>query len=231
MNWIPDWLGNDKALLSLVSIGLGWLLAQGTTLVKDWLNIRRLKNCLLIELEDIRAQLERMERQNKRNLQFYALKGIPNEVSLPIHNLFFRQYFKDVFGKLNHDQRLSYQIIHSLLDTLNKQQAGMATFFEKNYEVRISTADAEEAQKVLREFGDRVTAIHHATMIVLWHITFHLQNRENPALRYMGPVHENYLRFRKEVEDDIRKTIEDASKLKREDLEKIYDEKHFRPES
>jgi hypothetical protein len=231
MNWIPDWLANDKALLSLVSIGLGWLLAQGTTLVKDWLNIRRLKNGLLIELEDIRAQLERMQLQNKRNLQFYALEGIPNEGSLPIHNLFFRQYFKDVFGKLNHVQRLSYQLIHSHLDTLNQQQEGLVTFLEKNYEVRHGPADAEEAHKVLREFGDRVTAIHRETMKTLWHLTFHLRNRDNPALDYEGSVHQSYLRFLEEVEDDIRKTIEDASSLKREDLEKILNEKPFRPES
>jgi hypothetical protein len=231
MNWFPDWLTDDKALLSLVSIGLGWLLAQGTTLVKDWLNIRRLKNGLLIELEDIRAQLERMQLQNKRNLHFYALNGVPNEGSLPIHNLFFRQHFKDVFGKLNHVQRLSYQLIHSFLDALNQQQAGMTAFLEKNYETRSSPTDSAEASRVLQEFGDRVIAIHRGTMKTLWHITFHLRNRENPALDYKGSVHESYLRFLEEVEDDIRKTIEDGSSLKREDLEKIYDEKFFRSES
>lgn len=231
MTWLPNWLTDDKALLSLVSLGLGWLLAQGTTLVKDWLNIRRLKNGLLIELEDIRAQLDRLQLQNKRNLHFYALKGIPNEGSLPIHNLFFRQYFKDVFGKLNHDQRISYQLIHSLLDTLNQQQAAMVTFLEKNYEVRHGPADSEEAHKALREFGDRVTAIHRNTMIVLWHITFHLRNRKNPVLDYKGSVHESYLLYLVEVEREIQETIEGASSLKREDLEKIYNEKFFRPES
>lgn len=229
MNWLPDWLNNDKALLAIVSIAFGWLLAQGTTLIKDWLNIKRLKNGLLIELEDIRAQLERMQLQNKRNLQFYALKGIPNEGSLPIHNLFFRQYFKDVFGSLNREQRISYQLIHSHLDHLNQEQAALVSFLEKNYEVRYGPADSEDAQKALREFGDRIIALQRVTMITLWHITFHLRNREKPGLDYKGPIHENYLLFLNEVEDDIRKTIEGASGLKREDLEKIHDEKHFRP--
>ncbi len=228
MSWLPDWLVSDKALLSIVSIAIGWLLAQGTTLVKDWLNIRRLKNGLLIELEDIRAQLDRMQLHNKRNLQFYALQGIPNEGSLPIQNLFFRQYFKDVFGKLNREQRISYQLIHSLLDTNNEQQAALVSFFEKNYEVRHGPANSENAHKVLREFGDRAIAAQRGTMKVLWHIEFHLRNREKPGLDFKGPVHESYLRFLEEVEDDIRKTIDGAANLKRDDLEKIYDEKFFR---
>lgn len=228
MSWIPGWLASDKALLSLASIAIGWLLAQGTTLVKDWLNIKRLKNGLLIELEDIRAQLDRMQLYNKRNLQFYALKGVPNEGFLPIHNLFFRQYFKDVFGKLNREQRISYQLIHSLLDNLNQQQSSLVSFFEKNYEVRNGPANSEDAHKMLREFGDRVIAAHRDTMKVFWHIAFHLRNREKPELDYQGAVHETYLRFLEDVENDIRKTIESASTLKREDLERILNEKPFR---
>jgi len=228
MSWIPDWLASDKALLSLASIAIGWLLAQGTTLLKDWLNVKRLKSGLLIELEDIRAQLDRMQLYNKRNLLFYALKGLPNEGFPSIHNLFFRQYFKDVFGKLNREQRISYQLIHSLLDNLNQQQALLMSFFEKKYEVRNGPANSEDGHKILREFGDRVIAIHRNTMEVFWHTTYHLRNREKPELDYQGAVHETYLRFLEDVEIDIRKTIEGASTIKREDLEKILNEKPFR---
>lgn len=228
MSWIPDWLASDKALLSLASIAIGWLLAQGTTLVKDWLNVKRLKNGLLIELEDIRAQLERMQLHNKRNLQFYALKGVPSEGFLSIHNLFFRQYFKDVFGKLNREQRISYQLIHSLLDSLNQQSASLESFLEKNYEVRNGPANSEEAYKMLREFGDRVISVHRNTMRVFWHIEFHLRNRKKPELVVQGPNHKTYLLFLEDVENDIRRTIEGASTIKREELEKILNEKPFR---
>ena len=220
MTWLPDWLTNDKGLLSIASIAFGWLLAQGTTLVKDWLNIRRLKDGLLIELEDIQAQLGSLRLYNNRSLQLFGAKALGNEKHPPIHNLFFKHYFKDVFGNLNREQRISYQLIHSHLDHLNQEQVALVSFYEKNYEVRYGPADSDDARKALREFGDRFIALQRVTLIALWHIHFHLHHRKSPHLDYGGPVHQSYLHFLNEVEDEIKKTIADAGSLKREDFER-----------
>jgi hypothetical protein len=48
---------------------------------------------------------------------------------LPIHNMFFKQYYKDVFSQLNREQRLSYQLIHATLDNLNDKNQNLAKLF------------------------------------------------------------------------------------------------------
>jgi hypothetical protein len=69
--------------------------------------VRKLRAGLLSELEDIQDQLQRVVLLHSRQLQICAIGGMEPTAAFPINNLFFKQYYKDVFSRLNRAQRIS----------------------------------------------------------------------------------------------------------------------------
>lgn len=170
----------DKVIIALVSVVVGWLLAQGTAFAKDWWQSRKLKNGLEVELEDIREHMNRAAMLFARQLQIYALKGIEPSSTLPISNYFFKQYYKDAFSRLNRSQRLSYQLIHASLESFNKQNEGFLKFTEEVYRKFKWRKDEVELQNLLEIWGDQIVVLYKNVKEILWHIEYHLQHREYP---------------------------------------------------
>jgi hypothetical protein len=218
---------DTKVLISLVSVALGWALAQGTALAKDWLAARKLRAGLLTELEDIQAQLERVLMIHMRHLQIVTLKGMEPSSSLPVHNMFFRQYFKEAFSFLNREQRLSYQLIHTSLENLNKKTADLADHAENFYKDHQTENNPEKAKVAIAVWGEKVKVIYKTIMDIRWHIDYHLRYAEAPVFDLMGPMHESYVKFVHEVEEELKKILETAETLKRQDFETIYDKDAF----
>ena len=50
----------EKIVISLISVGVGWLLAQGTAFAKDYLATWKLKKGLSQELVDVKEQMQRV---------------------------------------------------------------------------------------------------------------------------------------------------------------------------
>lgn len=218
---------DEKVLISLISVGVGWLLAQGTSLAKDLWGAQKLKRGLLHELEDIKEQMHRVLILYARQLQIYALNGIEPSASIPIYNMFFKQYYKDVFSRLNRDQRRSYQLIHASLDTLNKKNEDFAKFTGEIYKDLKDSKDDTAIQRAVGLWGDEVTVLYMTAKEVLWHVDYHLKNKRNPALDLMGPMHKSYLKFAEELRHEVKKIIEQGKNLNREDFAKVYDEAIF----
>lgn len=218
---------DEKVIISLSSVALGWFLAQGAILAKDWWGTRKLKNGLLTELEDIQDQLQRVVQIHARQLQIFALKGIEPTSALPIQNMFFKQYFKEVFSQLNQKQRISYQLIHATLDSLNKNNEDLATFTEKLLEEQRVRPDEQLHLSSFNAWGNRVIALYKTAMDVRWHIAYHLRNPESPTFDFMGAMHESYLKFEQDLDQEVKDIIEKAKRLKKEEFEKIYDKNAF----
>src|ERR1700690_3780280 len=126
---------DEKVILSLVAVLVGWFLAQGTALMKDVYLACKLKRALLLELSDLLDQLRRSEMVYHRQLQALAMQGIEPVAPHTIPNYFFKQYYKDVFYHLNRKQRLSYQLIHGTIDALNGENAEFLKFTKQTVEV------------------------------------------------------------------------------------------------
>jgi hypothetical protein len=217
----------DTVIISLFSVVVGWFLAQGTTLVKDWWAARKLKTGLLTELQDIESQLQRILLIHGRQIQISSLKGMEPSAALPVQNLFFVHYFKDAFSHLNREQRLSYQLIHSSLESLNRQNEELVKFAEEAYKDLRMAPDEQKKLSTIEVWADRVIALYKTARDVQWHIAYHLGNPNSPVYDIMGPIHESYVKFEQEVEKEVKDIIEKAKSLSREDFEKIYDEKAF----
>ena len=73
-------------------------------------------------------------------------------------------------------------------------------------------------------------ALYCTARDAMFHIDFHLRNQCRPKPDFKGPMHKSYLQFCEQVQQEIKNVIKGAKeKIKREDLEKIYDETHFPP--
>lgn len=225
MHAIGTWLSStdSKGWLSLVGVIVGWLLGQGTAIARDWRSSRKFQAGLLTELEDIRDELRRVTLFYARQLQVLGLRGIEPTYPSPIHNLFFTHYYKDVFGKLNREQRLSYQTTHSAIESLNRggEELGQYLAGLRDRKTRMPPAGD------LDDWGNRVKVLYMAARTATWHVDYHLTNPKHPSLDLLGPTHENFLKYQETVGHEVEKITADAKSLKPEDFAKIYDERAF----
>jgi hypothetical protein len=214
---------DSKALLSLLSVVLGWFLAQGATLLRDWWTTRKLRRGLLEELGDVQAQLERVVMIHARNLQIYGARGMASAAALPIQNMLFQQHFKDAFSHLKREQRLSYQLIHASIENLNSQNAGLLALTDDLAKEFREASDETQRIALIDLWGDRAKSLYLSAMELRWHVARHLQAPTSPALDLMGPMHASYLQFRQDLEGEMKKVIDGGKHIKREDFSNIYD--------
>jgi len=221
-------MGYEKIVIGLASVLAGWLLAQFTGILKDFLCLKKINKCLLEELKELESELERTLLIYSRMLQIYSQKGIDNGVPSPLSNHIFTNYYKDAVLGLNKEQRISYQLIHTLVGGVN---AGMlelrevtSNFQEKNItKGSISIEDVDLwGNKVISEFNNVAAAI--------WHIRYHLQNPNNPNLSTYTKSHEDYLKYLENVENRVSEIIKKAKTIPREKFENTYNPETFAKE-
>ena len=209
---------DDKVVISLISVATGWLLAQGTAFFKNLWAARKLTSGLLTELKDIQDQLERVILIHHRQLQIFAHKGIEPTAALPIENMYFKQYFKEAFSHLNRSQRLSYQIIHSSLESLNKKNKDLEKFTEETCAKLITFPHEPIALSSVNMWGDRVISLFKTGNDVRWHIQYHLRNLKSPTFDIYGAMHESYLKYDRELDEEVKLIIEGAKKFNKADF-------------
>jgi hypothetical protein len=209
---------DEKVLIALISASVGWALAQGTALAKERWNIWKLKKGLFYELQDIKDQMQRVVMLYARQLQIYALNGMEPAAALPIHNFFFKHYYKDVLSSLNREQRISYQLIHATLDGLNKKSEDFAKFTEDLYKNLKGATDQATIGKAVELWGDRVVSLYKTSMDVLWHLEYHLKHANRPSYEVTGPIHESFLKYEEELDQEVKTIIEKAKSMKRENF-------------
>lgn len=76
-------------------------------------------------------------------------------------------------------------------------------------------------------WGGKVKVIYQTIMDIRWHIDYHLRHADAPVFDLMGPMHESYVKFAQEVDEELKKILETAKTLKSQDFETIYDEDAF----
>jgi len=135
--------------------------------------------------------------------------------------------YKDVFSRLNRAQRLSCQLIHAGLDTLNKENEDFARAIRESYRELMGSKDSAAINRAVELWGDRVISLYKNAMDILWHVEYHLKHPKKPIFDIMGPMHRSYLEFQQQLDHEVKEIIEKAKNLKREDFEKLYDERFF----
>lgn len=110
-----------KILIAILSIALGWLLAQGTELIKTFLRERKIKKALFIELTDIRDDIGNLKTYYFNLLAEYGCGRVAGGKPVPLSNRIFKNHFDEIAIKLNQTQRRAYEIVHAFIDTINAE--------------------------------------------------------------------------------------------------------------
>jgi hypothetical protein len=218
---------DPKIIIALTSIFAGWLLAQITGTVKEWLKIRKIRQCLLEELDELQCELERVLMVYARQLQIYALQGVDNASPAQLSNHIFRNHYKDAVLSLNKNQRISIQLIHTLIDSVNtgiQSNSKITSEIQEKYMLKgkesITVEDVEFwGSKVVCEFSNVAAAI--------WYIRFHLSNPRSPDLAPYTKDHESHLKYLENIEHKVSEMIDQAKNIPREQFNKIYDPAAF----
>ena len=183
--------------------------------------------CLLEELSELQDELERTLLIYSRQLQIHALQGIDNGAPVQLSNHIFKNYYKDAVLGLNKQQRISIQLIHTWVDTVN---SGILEFQEltKSIQKKHMQEGAESiTKKDGEQWGSKIICGFTNVASTLWHIKFHLNNPNSPDLSPFTADHEQYLQYLESVEKNISEIIEAAKNLDREQFKKTYNPEDF----
>jgi hypothetical protein len=218
-----------KMVIALTSVLLGWTLAQVTATLKTWLHGRKIIKLLLEELRDLDRESTRLLHYHARNLQLYGAKGIDQSGTVGISNPIFSNYYKDALLYLNQNQRISFQMIHGLINSQNE--------FLKEYDDINRSVHKDHRENGLTESivkgGDHLGELakhgYSNCAMIKWHIDFHLNREKDPDLSIGNEDHKAYLKYLESVVKEMNKTIESGKTIPREKFEMIFDESHFSP--
>lgn len=210
---------DEKVILIFVSAFIGWFFGQGSDLFREWRVNRRLKKNLENELEDIQVWLHTLHLQLARRIQIYSLQGIEPDLPMEIANPIYRNYYKDIFHKLTRQQRNSFDIIHQLIKNFN-------SFIDVMRKV-LSEAVENPSKENIERWGNVLKTQYLNLRELSWHISYHLENKDNPKLDIYGKTHKEYLKNLQQHEKDLQMLIDKAKKLDRNDFLKILDEEDF----
>lgn len=216
-----------KILIGVTSAFAGWVLAQCTSAAKVWLQRRRIKKLLLEELRDIDIEIQRLLLFYSRQLQIYGAKGIGNTSTTGISNFIFKNYYKDALLSLNQQQRISYQMIHLLVDQVN---SGISELREMTVEIQKENFANGLSAKIVKAgegWGEKVKAEYQHCASLQWQVRFHLKNKEHPDLLPYTKHHENFARYLQSVETEADKVIESGKSIDREKFNQIYNPESF----
>ncbi len=217
----------SKLFLGLASVTAGWFLAQFTSFLKEWFKVRKIKRCLLEELDELKSEFERTLLIYARQLQIHALGGIDNGAATKLSNHIFNNYYKDAVLSLNKDQRISYQLIHTSVGSVNSGIEQLHTLTSGLQEKNTLEGSKSLRAEDFENWGKNVIAEFTNVASALWHVKYHLDNPKKPELSAYTKNHEVYLEYLENVECEVNKVMEEAKTLDREHFEKIYNPETF----
>jgi hypothetical protein len=218
-----------KLLIGVTSALAGWMLAQFTNVVTVWLQRRKVKKLLLAELGDLEKEVNRVQSFYARELQTYGARGIGNSGNAGLSNHIFKNYYKDALLSLTQEQRISYQLIHSMVDQVNigiQELREMTIEFQKE-----NIADGitpTKLNKAVDLWGGKVKAEYQHCASLLWQIQFHLKCKHYPTLSPNTRHPGEYARHMQKAQEEADKIVEGGKTIDRKKLEQPYSPESYK---
>ena len=204
-----------KIIVGLVSVIVGLILGQIISGIKGVILRYKIKKALLTELMDIRIELGRVEQSFLRSLQLVALKCTEGSVPQKLSNFIFTENYKNIALHLNQEQRVSYQMIHSYVATVNADIEKLEKLIS-DVEREVILEEQPAKASYLKSYRMKIQQAYTNACVTHWHIDHHLKN--NPVLREEGKQYEDYEKLQDNVKECIKNTIKKAEKMKLSDF-------------
>ena len=218
-----------KIAIGITSVFAGWVLAQVTSGIKTWLQRRKIKKLLLEELSDLDKEVDRLLFFYSRQLEVYGAQSISSESAAGLTNPIFSNYYKDALLSLNQEQRISYQLIHSLVALANESLGDLRSKCSEVYARHASEGMNKQIAKLCDAWGKAVKAQYQSCASLQWQIRFHLQNKAGPDLSPYTKSHENYLKYLQSVQDKADSFIANGKTIEPGKFNEFYNPASFPP--
>ena len=208
---------NVKIIVGLVSVIVGLILGQIISGIKGFILRNKIKKALLTELMDIRVELGRVEQSFLRSLQLVALKCTEGSVPQKLSNYIFTENYKNIALHLNQEQRISYQMIHGYVSTVNAD-IEMLEKLILDVEREVILEEQPAKASYLKTYSMKIQHAYMNACVTHWHIDHHLKNKKAPVLKEEGEQYEAYEKLQDDIEECIKNTIKKAEKMKLSDF-------------
>ena len=219
-----------KLAIALTGAVAGWLLAQITTSLRAFIDRYRAKRLLIEELKDIKLETVRLLTFYGRELQIYGAKGVGASSCVGIANPVYENYYKVALISLRQSQRISFQMIHSLVNHTNEHLKEFKEITDSIQKEFSETADTSIVAKRGKRWGDAAKAGYISAGTLQWHLIHHLKNENNPALSANDEIHQSYLQFVDHITDQAEKIIESGKTIDRDLFTRAYNPDNFEPQ-
>lgn len=150
-----------SAIVTIAAVFIGWLLGEGTSLVRESRTRNRILTALLEELLDCESFIRRNIITSEHLIQIVEGKALAGFAPVAVPQAVFERYYSDVVVRLNRGERVSFSAIHTRIREMNK----MAENIAERMAMRPPSPQAFQAlAELLAAF--RITAQIAAHMIV-----------------------------------------------------------------
>lgn len=211
-----------KVAIGLASAFAGWMLAQLTSGIKTWFHRKKVRKLLLEELSDLDKEVNRLFFFYSRQLQIYGSNSISSETAVGLTNPIYTNYYKDALLSLNQKQRISFQLIHSLVAYANLALSDLRKESSDIYTAYTKEGLTEDIAKACDSWGKTVKSQYIGMAILQWQIRFHLQHPSGPDLAPNTQHHDQYLRHLQSAENAMEAFIQTGSTIDPSKFNQIY---------
>lgn len=210
---------NKKLLIALASVLVGWVLAQGATLIKEWWDRRKLKKAIDDEIELLSDQLKGVVPTYMRLIALEAHGALEPTTPRKLQNYLFKDHYAKVALSFNHAQRLQLQTIHGYVEEINGDIEELKTLSlelaRKNLVNQITAFELLQYRQMLEQHM-------HVLMDAGWQILFYKQNRANPEIIPGGGAHESRAKAVSEIPGWIAQLRAEALKKPLQEISAYY---------
>lgn len=229
-------MGVSRELLLKITIAIagafvGWVLAQLTGWLKGWFYRLKVRRLLLQELNDIDAEVGRLYFHYARQLEIHGAQCVSAETMVGLSHPIFSYYYKDAVLSLNQKQRISFQLIHLLVDSVND---GLNTLRRESSEIYAANSNGgmtDALAKRCAHWGDIAKSQFLNCASLQWQVRFHLANSRNPDLSPYTEYHKRYLVFLQKIQEKADEFVANGKTIDRNQFNVIYDPSRFRRSS
>ena len=216
-----------KIVIGVTSAFFGWMLAQITSGVRSYLQKRKILRLLYEELTDLDKAIDRIIVFYARNIQMYGARIIGNSTVAGLSNPIFTNYYKDGLISLNQKQRISYQLIHSLVEMINSGIINLCDTTSKIHSSYSPDEKRKEIQKSCDNWGEKAKSEFLNCAALQWQIRFHILHKKNPDLKPYTKDHQTFLQYLKSAQEKADEYMASGKELDAESFNELYHPKAF----
>lgn len=190
----------------LIGIAVGWLLSQGTELIKSRLVRRRKIKAIYVELADLSAWLHRHLLTAKLCIQLAVNRKIVTNIPTHLQKFLLDEYFHEICIYLPRGARLGLTECISQISYFNSTLEEISELLKSP-----STVDN-------RDFIAKYQSLYSVCKETKFKIDFLLQNRDGDLAKLHGAAE----KLAKDTHDELQAIINEAKSTSPEKLEKAH---------